>query len=279
MGEKPPLLRNELYPAESPYSSDVFPKVSIVIPTSQSAHLIGQTLESLLSQDYPDFEVIVLDSASTDRTLEGVRAYRDARIKILSVVSLNRYEILNLGIAYAEGSYINFLFPGDFYLHGRVLRMMMELALEHHKPELVYCAAILSEEGEEMKVLYRPLTLSLLKLGRQPTNLQSCWIRLDTFQATGKFATIYQQRGGFEFLCRFCLTGNLRVASIYRAYTHYDLRGVGHKQVLRHFWETFLVVRKYFGWRAVFRWLFVQKDFRRFLRLWRRSLKSVFIRS
>ena len=53
-----------------------YPKVSIMIPTYNRAHYLVDAIDSSLAQDYPNFEVIVSDNASTDGTLNVVRKYK-----------------------------------------------------------------------------------------------------------------------------------------------------------------------------------------------------------
>ncbi|GAA1479681.1 glycosyltransferase [Gordonia sinesedis] len=58
------------------------PKVSVCIPTMNSERTIRATMESVLSQDFTDFDVVVTDNGSSDRTLEIVRSFGDERIKV-----------------------------------------------------------------------------------------------------------------------------------------------------------------------------------------------------
>lgn len=58
------------------------PKFSILIPTYNGAEVIGETLRSILSQSFRNFEIIVQDDASTDNTVEVIRAFNDQRISI-----------------------------------------------------------------------------------------------------------------------------------------------------------------------------------------------------
>src|SRR3990167_5374338 len=64
------------------YDSDM--KVSVVIPAYNEEKWIGQTLEAILEQDYQDFEVIVVDNASTDKTSDIVKLFKDARITLIN---------------------------------------------------------------------------------------------------------------------------------------------------------------------------------------------------
>ncbi len=268
---------NKLFLEESAIREADFPKVSIVIPTLNSASLVGTTLESILQQDYPDFEVLVIDSGSSDRTIQVVKSLKDHRIKIYAVSGYSRYAMLNKGITHAEGTYINFLFPGDFYIYKHSLREIMRLAIEKKLPALVYGGALIRDGRTEVKLLYREMTLDLLKSGRQPTSLQSCWFRDDVFAKIGKFNPDYEQRGGFDLLCRLMLEGKYSYASISRVLTDYDLRSVTREMVIRHFVETFKILFKYFGLGTTIAWIFKQKDSNRFIKLWFRSLKVAFL--
>jgi len=253
--------------------SEAYPKVSIIIPTYNCSQLISLTLESLLLQDYPNFELIVVDAGSEDRTLEVVNSFKDERISIYSVSVYQIYEMLNKGISQSDGQYINFLFPGDYYIANTTLQIMMNLALDFEMPSMVFCGTLLRPGKDDPKILYRHLSLSLLRKGIQPTSLQSCWFHRSTFALIGKFNTELTIRGGYELFCRFSLHHNLRTVSINRVLTDFDLRSITRAQVIAHFKETLYVINKYFGWFSVVRWLFVQKDVKRFLGLWMSRLK------
>lgn len=262
---------------ESKYQDYEYPKVSIVIPTYNSAKDVRASLESLLEQEYPDYEILVIDGGSTDRTLEVIKAMRDERVHIYSVSSQQRYEMLNKGISQASGAYINFLFPGDFYIYRDTLKHMMSLALENNKPHIVYCGSLLRDGKSEVKILYRPFNLKLLQQGQQPTSLQSIWFRADTFREIGKFRTVYELRGGYELLCRFALNRDLRAVGTHRVLTDYDLRWVTKTMVFRHFVETLRIILIYFGFIDAARWLCNQKDGKRFFKLWYRNLRVAFM--
>jgi glycosyltransferase involved in cell wall biosynthesis len=254
------------------FAEDLYPHVTIVVPTFNSAQKIGITIESLIHQEYLHYEILVIDANSTDRTLEIVKNFRNERIRLCTVTGYNRYEMINKGISLAKPGYLNVLFPGDYYIHPYTLRAIMGLGIKNNGPPLLFCGCLL-RDAQEVKILFRPLTLALLKRGQQPTSLQSCWFTLSTFKEIGKFNTGLIMRGGYELLCRFLLNGKLSHASTNRVLTDYDLRGVARAMVIRHFWETGKVIIHYFGWGTYFRWLFKQTDVLRYFRLWWRSFK------
>lgn len=255
-----------------------YPLVSIIIPSLNCAHSIGLTIENLLNQEYPSMEVIVIDAGSTDRTLEVVKSYRHHSIKVYSVSGYFRYEMLNKGITHASGLYVNFLFPGDFYIYQSTLKHMMGMALNHEFPSLVFCGTLIRDGKSEPKILYRHLNVRLLRRGQQPTSLQSCWFRRDLFQKIGKFNTSYILRGGYELLCRYALKGGLHTVSSPRILTDYDLRIVTKTMVFTHFRETLRTLWHYFGIIPVILWLTRQKDFKRYIKIWYRTLRTSFKR-
>lgn len=264
---------SNLYEVHETARDSDYPKVSIIIPTQNSAVMISDTLESLLIQDYSDFEIIVIDASSTDRTLEIIRSLKDPRIRVYSVSSYSRYAMLNKGITHAYGTYLNFLYPGDFYIHKSVLKEVLRLSLGDPKPSLIYGGTMLRDGKSETKILYRELTLDLLKSGKQPTSLQACWFKNDVFREIGKFNGDLEQRGGFDLLCRFAINGRLTYKSTSRVVSDYDLRYVTRKMIVNRFFETMSVINKYFGYSYVLKWLMKQEDSARYLKLWVKSMR------
>lgn len=269
-------LDNIVY-AEDKYNDYEYPRVSIILPTYNNAEKLSLTLDSILEQHYPDFEVIIVDAASKDRTLEVVKNYRNDKIKIFTVSWFQRYEMVNRGISQASGEYINILFPGDFYIQLETLHHVMEMALDNGEPDLVFCGTLLRDGRSEPKILLRPFTMDLLKRGQQPTSLQSCWFKTETLRNLGKFNTQYTLRGGYDLMCRFLLSGKQKSVSLDRVLTDYDLRLVTLSMVYSHFVETFKTIWHYFGFYPTVRWFFTQKDFTRMMKIWLRRVKIAFV--
>lgn len=98
--------------------------VSIVTPAFNSAALIGETIESVMKQSYPQWEMwIVIDSGTKDNTAEVVQSYikKDSRIRLVEIkdargISLSRNKALSL----AKGEYIAFLDSDDLWLHHKL---------------------------------------------------------------------------------------------------------------------------------------------------------------
>jgi glycosyltransferase involved in cell wall biosynthesis len=92
------------------------PRVSVIIPTHNRAELLSEAIESVLGQTYRDFELIVVDDGSTDRTSEVVSGIRDPRIIYQSQEKQERGAARNNGVAMSRGEYLTFLDDDDWYL-------------------------------------------------------------------------------------------------------------------------------------------------------------------
>lgn len=104
------------------------PRFSIITPSLNQARFICQTIESVLSQDYPDIEYIVMDGGSTDSTLEILREY-SGRLQWVSEKDEGQADAINKGIQRATGELIGFINSDDYLLPG-ALRFAAERLLE-----------------------------------------------------------------------------------------------------------------------------------------------------
>ncbi|MGK7927409.1 MAG: glycosyltransferase family 2 protein [Spirulina sp.] len=91
------------------------PKISIIIPVYNGEQTIQATLDSILSQSFQDWELIISNDGSTDRTLEIIEAIPDPRIQIISDSNAGLSESRNRGIRIATGEYISFLDADDLW--------------------------------------------------------------------------------------------------------------------------------------------------------------------
>lgn len=97
-------------------------KISVLIATYNMAGYLPQTLDSALAQDYPDFEVIVLDDGSTDNTIEVVRRY-EGRIRYHYQRNAGAANAYNKLIEMADGDYLHHLDADDLLLPGALTRL------------------------------------------------------------------------------------------------------------------------------------------------------------
>lgn len=105
------------------------PLVTIVTPSFNQGHFITATIESVLSQDYPRIEYIVMDGGSTDSTADAVRPYLD-RLTFISEKDRGQTHAINKGLLLAKGEVVAYLNSDDTLLPGAVTRAVA--ALDRH---------------------------------------------------------------------------------------------------------------------------------------------------
>lgn len=122
-------------------------RVSIVIPVFNKAQWIQETLQSVLDQEYKDWEAIIVDDGSTDESLSIIRAftYRNpAAWKIISQKNQGQCKARNNGIAEASGEFIAFLDGDDLWAENK-LQIQSQMLDEYPNAALVICPYLIYE--------------------------------------------------------------------------------------------------------------------------------------
>ncbi len=102
--------------------------VSVITPAYKAASFVGTTIESVLAQDYPHWEMIIVDDKSPDETAELIQSYadRDPRIKPVQLpVNAGAANARNVALERARGRYVAFLDSDDLWLPSK-LRTQLE---------------------------------------------------------------------------------------------------------------------------------------------------------
>lgn len=100
------------------------PLVSVVIPAYNHERFVGAAIESVLGQTCTDFELIIVNDGSTDRTEDVIHSYDDARIKYFFQENQDAYNTINRGISLAQGKYVSILNSDDVYTDERLEKMI-----------------------------------------------------------------------------------------------------------------------------------------------------------
>jgi len=96
------------------------PKVSIITPSFNQAKFLRRTIESVLSQDYPNIEYIIIDGGSTDGSLEIIKGFESQLAYWESISDHGQTDAINKGFAKATGKYLAWLNSDDVYQPGAI---------------------------------------------------------------------------------------------------------------------------------------------------------------
>jgi len=132
------------------------PMVTVVIPCFNAQAFLPRTLESVLAQTHANLEIIVVDDASSDRSVEIVRSYaaRDSRVRLL-VRSTNAGTPgapRNDGVANARGEWIAFLDADDLW-HPMKLELQLRALREHGA---LMCSTLMKDFVDEREIVVSP---------------------------------------------------------------------------------------------------------------------------
>ena len=128
------------------------PKVSIITPMYNDEKYIAQTIDSVLSQTYGNWELLIIDDHSNDQSVSIVKNYEDPRIHLfLNEQNLGAAQARNVGLQHATGDYVAFLDGDDLWMPKKLER---QLAFMEEKACHFSCTAYhrLRTDGSEQLV-------------------------------------------------------------------------------------------------------------------------------
>jgi glycosyltransferase involved in cell wall biosynthesis len=163
-------------------------KVSVIIPTYNRAEYICETLESVFTQTYPDFEVIIVDDGSTDHTKDVLKPYLN-RVQYIYKNNGGPASARNTGIRASTGKYIAFLDSDDLWMPDK-LQVQADFLEAHPEYAMVFSGYEFIGE-RKVKHLKKPrvfydCTVDALLEGNKIATL-TVMVRKEVFDVVGKF--------------------------------------------------------------------------------------------
>lgn len=205
-------------------------KLSIITATYNSERTLRDTMESILSQTFQDFEYIIVDGASKDATLDIIREYEprfQGRIRYLSEPDKGIYDAMNKGFAMATGDVIGILNSDDFFTSDDVLQTVVDgFAGEYvdavyadihyvNTDDLTKCVRYYSSS------VFRPW---MMRFGMIPAH-PSFYCRKAVYDQYGSFDTTYRIAADFEILLRLIFIHRIRTRYVKKDFVTMRLGG------------------------------------------------------
>jgi len=130
-----------------------YPKISIITPSYNQGRYIEQTIQSVLSQNYPNLEYIIIDGGSTDETVDIIKKYESQLTYWVSEKDSGQTDAINKGFAKCTGYIINWLNSDDYYEPATLHRVAN--AFMNNKDCKVVCGTewAFEDEVESHKIL------------------------------------------------------------------------------------------------------------------------------
>ena len=189
-------------------------KVSIITSSFNRVGTIATSIESVLSQDYPDIEYVLVDAASTDGTMDVVNKYADLIASLSSEPDHGIYEGLNKGIRRAKGDIIGLLHSDDvFYSTDTISRIVNEMG--RTGADFVYGDGLFVKH-DNLDYVVRDwisgkYSKSKVAGGWLPLHT-TCFVRREVFEKVGFYDESYRISADTDWLIRCLYVNDLKVA-------------------------------------------------------------------
>ncbi|NET09113.1 MAG: glycosyltransferase [Symploca sp. SIO2B6] len=207
-------------------SSEHCPKVSIVTPSYSQAKFIERTLLSVLRQDYPNLEYIVVDGNSTDGSKRILNKYSEKLAHLVIEPDEGQTDALNKGFSLATGEIIAYINSDDCYANETVVSTAVRVLQENNDIDLVYGKRyFVNASGIFINAMpFRPFDRSLLYLNDYIPQECSFWTR-EIFEKSGSFVnSTFDFAMDYELWLRFLDHGAsfLAVNEVFGLFRWYD---------------------------------------------------------
>lgn len=207
--------------------------VSIIMPTYNRANLLTETVKNILSQTYKDFELIIIDDCSTDKTLNIVRelAKEDSRIKYLrNEVNMKIVKTLNKGLHEAKGTYIARADDDDPWISKTKLEKQISFLETNKEYVLVGTGAIAIDERKKELFRYsqpkHDKKIRSLMLINNPFIHGTVVFRKSILEKTGYYDENIKDAEDWDLWFRIGIKGKLYNMQTYDIYRFYGERGL-----------------------------------------------------
>ncbi|MCR9271176.1 MAG: glycosyltransferase family 2 protein [Hyphomonadaceae bacterium] len=217
------------------------PIVSVIMPVYNTAKYVESAVESVLAQSFEDFELLIIDDAGTDRSIELCRAYDDPRIRIISQANRGLAGARNTGIRQARGQFVALLDSDDLWEPEKLERHVEHLWRSPDVGVSYAASSMMDDDGNLLRIVQRPklkgVTARDVFLRNPVGNGSAPVLRRVVFDDIAfinpqrdeldYFDESFRQSEDIECWCRIALMTPWRFEGITGAYTKYRINEGG----------------------------------------------------
>lgn len=188
----------------------------ITVVFNNEAH-ISHAIESVVSQDYPSVEHIIIDGGSTDGTSERIKQYRKSNRVFVSEPDEGIYDAMNKGVALAKGDVIGILNSDDFYPTEHVLTDVANVFEKNKNIDMVLGnVKFVSPDNLKKTVRYYSSYNFVpwkMRFGFMPAH-PAAFVRRSAYTKIGQYNLVYRIAADFEFFVRAFIVDKCRYAKL-----------------------------------------------------------------
>lgn len=211
-------------------------QISIILCTYNSSRNLEKTLDSILAQSFDSYEVVIIDGASKDSTVEIMRSCEErfgGKLKWISEKDNGVYDAMNKGIKIAKGDRLFFLGSGDIFYNEDVLKNVSE-QIGLFDGEVVYGKVELENTGV---FLGGEFSTEKLIIGNIPH--QAIFYKKNIFNIFGLYDTRYKTLADWVFNMQWFNSPKIRKKYIDIAISKFELDGISKTTYDKNFYADF----------------------------------------
>ncbi|MCE5344867.1 MAG: glycosyltransferase [Bacteroidales bacterium] len=213
------------------------PLVSIITVSNNSAKTIFDTIKSVLNQNYPHIEYIIIDNASYDGTTEIVSSFGKSISKFISEPDNGTYDAINKGIRLASGDIIGILNSDDFFYDNNVIERVA-LAFEENEIDAAFGDVQFVDPEKTSKIVRyyssKHFNPAKFKFGFMPAH-PSFYVKRELFDKLGYYKTDYKIAADYELLIRFLYVNKIKYKYLEMLFVSMRTGGVSNKSICSNF--------------------------------------------
>ena len=179
-------------------------KISIITATFNSDQTIIDCLNSIFSQTYKNFELIIIDGLSSDNTLKSVSSF-PSNIKILSELDKGIYDAMNKGIKLATGDVIAILNSDDLFYSNDILDIVASKFKIDQSLDIIFGNIVYVNQINTNKIVRKWLSKNIYKNYFEDGNVPphpSLFLRRRVYEIAGNFNLDFKLASDYEFMLR-----------------------------------------------------------------------------
>lgn len=190
-------------------------KVSIITICYNRKETIANAVESVLSQDYPDIEYIVIDGNSTDGTKQILQSYEGKINKFLSEPDKGMYDAINKGLKMATGEIIGLMHSDDEFYDHKVVSKIVELFQKSPSYDGIYGDGVYVTNDTQEKIVRDRIggeyNYKKLKSGWLPLH-PTVYLKKEVIEKLGYYNLDFKIASDTEFLLRYLFKSKINLA-------------------------------------------------------------------
>lgn len=205
-------------------------QLSIITINRNNEVGLRKTMRSVLSQNWVDFEYIIIDGASTDKSVDVIQEEINkaskslaAKIQFCSETDTGVFNAMNKGIAKAQGDYLLFLNSGDFLIDNHVLSAVFN---EDHNADILSCKCRVTKNSQLIFITTPPINYTFGFFYSNSLAHQATFIKESLFDEYGYYREELKFMGDWEFFLRTIILGNATTKNMDIIVSDYNVDGI-----------------------------------------------------